>query len=67
MLKTLTLDGVPITLLRETAPGDHFRLACYDLASAAAALPAAAAGPAEARRVAFALLAADLEACPAPS
>jgi hypothetical protein len=53
-----------ITLLRETAPGDHFRLACYDLASAAAALPAAAAGPAEARRVAFALLAADLEQAP---
>ncbi|WP_433190532.1 hypothetical protein [Actinoallomurus sp. CA-150999] len=53
-----------VTLLRDTAPGDHFRLACYDLAAAAAALPAAAAGPAEARRVAFALLAADLDAAP---
>jgi hypothetical protein len=53
-----------VTLLRESAPGDHFRLACYDLASAAAALPAAAAGPGEARRVAFALLAADLESVP---
>jgi len=53
-----------VTLLRETAPGDHFRLACYDLASAAAALPAAASGPGEARRVAFALLAADLESVP---
>ncbi len=53
-----------VTLLRETAPGDHFRLACYDLAAAAAALPAAASGPAEARRVAFALLAADLDGSP---
>ncbi|MEV5752281.1 hypothetical protein AB0L00_31055 [Actinoallomurus sp. NPDC052308] len=53
-----------VTLLRETATGDQFRLACYDLAAAAAALPAAAAGPAEARRVAFALLAADLEGVP---
>jgi hypothetical protein len=53
-----------VALLRETAPGDHFRLACYDLASAAAALPAAAAGPGEARRVALALLAADLEGAP---
>ncbi|MCO5972596.1 hypothetical protein [Actinoallomurus soli] len=53
-----------VTLLRETAPGDHFRLACYDLAAMAAALPAAAAGPAEARRVAFALLAADLDGAP---
>ncbi|WP_343885404.1 hypothetical protein [Actinoallomurus spadix] len=53
-----------VTLLRETAPGDHFRLACYDLAAMAAALPAAASGPAEARRVAFALLAADLDAAP---
>jgi hypothetical protein len=53
-----------VALLRETAPGDHFRLACYDLASAAAALPAAASGPAEARRVALALLAADLEDAP---
>ncbi|MEV5708939.1 hypothetical protein [Actinoallomurus sp. NPDC052274] len=53
-----------VALLRETAAGDHFRLACYDLAAMAAALPAAAAGPAEARRVAFALLAADLEGVP---
>lgn len=53
-----------VALLRETAPGDHFRLTCYDLASAAAALPAAAAGPVEARRVALALLAADLEGTP---
>jgi hypothetical protein len=53
-----------VALLRETAPGDHFRLACYDLAAAAAALPAAAAGPAEARRVALALLAADLDGAP---
>jgi hypothetical protein len=53
-----------VALLRETAPGDHFRLACYDLAAAAAALPAAASGPAEARRVALALLAADLESAP---
>jgi hypothetical protein len=54
-----------ITLLRETAPGDHFRLACYDLAAAAAALPSAAGGPAEARRVALALIAADLVQTPA--
>jgi hypothetical protein len=53
-----------ITLLRETAPGDHFRLACYDLAAAAAALPAAAAGPTEARHVSLALLAADLDGMP---
>lgn len=53
-----------VALLRETAPGDHLRLACYDLAAAAAALPAAASGPVEARRVALALLAADLEAVP---
>jgi hypothetical protein len=53
-----------VTLLRETAPGDHFRLACYDLAAAAAALPSAAGGPAEARRVALALLAADLAEAP---
>jgi hypothetical protein len=53
-----------VALLRETAPGDHFRLACYDLAAAAPALPAAASGPAEARRVALALLAADLESAP---
>jgi hypothetical protein len=53
-----------VAVLRETAPGDHFRLACYDLAAAAAALPAAADGPIEARRVALALLAADLEAIP---
>ncbi|MFL6051977.1 MAG: hypothetical protein ACJ72W_03515, partial [Actinoallomurus sp.] len=53
-----------VALLRETAPGDHFRLACYDLAAMAAALPAAAGGPAEARRVAFALLAADLDGAP---
>jgi hypothetical protein len=54
-----------ITVLRETTPGDHFRLACYDLAAAAAMLPAAAGGPAEARRVALALLAADLQDSPA--
>jgi hypothetical protein len=53
-----------VTLLRETAPGDHFRLACYDLTAAAAALPAAAGGPGEARRVALSLLAADLENTP---
>jgi hypothetical protein len=53
-----------VALLRETSPGDHFRLACYDLAAAAAPLPAAAAGPGEARRVAFALLAADLDGAP---
>ena len=53
-----------VAVLRETAPGDHFRLACYDLAAAAAALPAAASGPIEARRVALALLAADLDAAP---
>lgn len=53
-----------VALLRETSPGDHFRLACYDLAAAAAPLPAAAGGPAEARRVGFALLAADLEGVP---
>ncbi|MDN3356187.1 hypothetical protein [Actinomadura sp. DC4] len=53
-----------VALLREAAPGDHFRLACYDLAAAAAALPSAASGPAEARRVALALLAADLEGAP---
>ncbi len=53
-----------IAMLRETAPGDHFRLACYDLAAAAAALPASAAGPTEARRVALALLAADLDGSP---
>ncbi|WP_285575867.1 hypothetical protein [Actinoallomurus iriomotensis] len=54
-----------ISVLRETTPGDHFRLACYDLAAAAAMLPAAAGGPAEARRVALALLAADLQDSPA--
>jgi hypothetical protein len=53
-----------VSVLRETAPGDHFRLACYDLSAAAAALPAAASGPIEARRVALALLAADLDAAP---
>ncbi len=53
-----------ISLLRETAPGDHLRLVYYDLASAAAALPASASGPVEARHVAFALLAADLESAP---
>ena len=53
-----------ISLLRETAPGDHLRLVYYDLVSAAAALPASATGPVEARHVAFALLAADLETAP---
>jgi hypothetical protein len=53
-----------VAVLRETAPGDHFRLACYDLAAAAGALPAASAGPAEARRAALALLAADLDGVP---
>lgn len=53
-----------VTVLRETTPGDHFRLALYDLAAAAAPLPAAAAGPGEARRVALALLAADLAGVP---
>lgn len=53
-----------VSLLRETAPSDHFRLALYDLAAAVAPLSAAASGPAEARRVAIGLLAADLDGAP---
>ena len=51
-----------VAVLRETAPGDHFRLACYDLTARRRGPAAAASGPIEARRVALALLAADLDA-----
>jgi hypothetical protein len=53
-----------VALLRETAPGEHFRLAAYDLAVAASRLPVVVQGQADARHVAISLLAADLAAAP---
>jgi hypothetical protein len=52
-------------ILREVAPGEYLRLALYDLAETLPALYDQAVTPADRRRAAAALLAADLQAVPA--